>query len=125
MGVQLAGAALSPDLLYDPDRKQWPDLAGFAQRVTVTAASDLESQWPDRWAARVVVHTPGQSLEEIVVQAPFDHDAPGLEQLLQEKWRRMLSPEDLTLLNHGQPGNAPYATLWQQIERRLRAPAED
>jgi len=125
MGLQLAAAALSPDLLYDPDRKQWPDLAGFAQRVTVTAASDLESQWPDRWAARVVVHTPGQSLEEIVVQAPFDHDAPGLEQLLQEKWRRMLSPEDLTLLNHGQPGNAPYATLWQQIERRLRAPAED
>jgi len=103
MGLQLAAAALSPDLLYDPDRKQWPDLAGFAQRVTVTAASDLESQWPDRWAARVVVHTPGQSLEEIVVQAPFDHDAPGLEQLLQEKWRRMLSPEDLTLLNHGQP----------------------
>ena len=37
----------------------------------------------------------------------------------------MLSEEDLTLLSLGQPGSVPYATLWQQIERRLRAPAED
>jgi hypothetical protein len=93
--------------------------------VSVTAADDLESHWPDRWAARVVVHSGGERLEETVVQAPFDHDAPGLPQLLQQKWRRMLSPEDLTLLNHGQPGGAPYATLWQQIEGRLRMPAED
>jgi hypothetical protein len=125
MGLQLAGAALAPDLLYDSDRKQWAGLAGFAHRVTVNAASDLDSHWPDRWAARVVVHTAGERLEQTVVQAPFDHDAPGLKELLQEKWRRMLPAEDLTLLNHGQPGRAAYATLWQQVERRLRTPAED
>jgi hypothetical protein len=91
----------------------------------VTAADDLETHWPDRWPARLVVHTAAHRLEETVVQAPFDDDAAGLEQLLQEKWRRMLPPEDLTLLNHGRRGGAPYATLWQQIERRLRTPAED
>jgi 2-methylcitrate dehydratase PrpD len=126
MGLQLAGAALAPELLDDSDRTQWAYYIDFPPRVTVTAASDLESHWPDRWPARVVVvHTGGQRIEETVIQAPFDHDAPGLPQLLQEKWRRMLSPLDLTLLNHGEPGLAPYATLWHQIERRLRTPAED
>jgi hypothetical protein len=72
-----------------------------------------------------VVHTGGESFEETVIQAPFDHDAPGLPQLLEEKWLRMLPQQDLTLLSHGQPGTAPYATLWQQIEHRLRTPAED
>ena len=125
MGLQLAGAALATDLLYDSDRKRWADVTDFAHRVTVTAASDLESHWPDRWPARVVVHAGGERFEETVIRAPFDHDAPGLLPLLQEKWRRMLSEEDLTLLNLGQPGSVPYATLWQQIERRLRAPSED
>ena len=123
MGLQLAGAALAPDLLYDSDRKQWTDLAEFARRVTVIAASDLESYLPNRWAARVVVHVGGERFEETVIQAPFDHDAPGLPQLLEDKWRRMLSPQDLSLLNHEQ--SRRYATLWQQIERRLRTPAED
>ena len=125
MGVQLAAAALHPDLLYDPDRPLRADVVELASRVTVRAASDLEDTWPHRWGARVVVHAGGKRLEETVIQAPFDHDAPDLPQFLQEKWRRMLPAQDLTLLNLGQPGGAPYATLWQQIERRLTTPAED
>lgn len=125
MGLQLAGAALATDLLYDSDRKRWADVTEFANRVTATAASDLEIHWPDRWPARVVVHAGGETFEETVIQAPFDHDAPGLVPLLQEKWRRMLPPQDLTLLNLGQPESAPYATLWRQIERRLRTAPED
>ena len=125
MGVQLAAAALHPDLLYDPERLLRLDVLELASRVTVTAASDLEDMWPHRWAARVVVHAGGDRLDETVTQAPFDHDAPNLPQFLQEKWRRMLPAQDLTLLNLAQPGGAPYATLWQQIERRLKTPVED
>jgi len=125
MGLQLAAAALAPDVLYDPERIVQADLAAFARRGSVSAASDLEDPWPYRWAARVVVRAGREQVEETVIQAPFDHDAPGLLHLLQEKWRRMLSEDDLTLLNLGQPGSARYATLWQQVERRLRAPAED
>jgi hypothetical protein len=65
-----------------------------------------------------------ERMEETVIQAPFDHDAPGLGQILQEKWRRMLPEHDLTLLDQGQPDGAPYATLWQQIERRVRTATE-
>lgn len=125
MGVQLAAAALAPDLLYDPERTLRADVLELASRVTVIAASDLEDPWPDRWGARVVVHAGGERLEEAVTQAPFDHDAPDLPQLLQKKWRRMLPAQDLALLNLARPEGAPYATLWQQIERRLRTAAED
>ncbi len=52
MGLQLAAAALAPDLLYDPERIAQADVTDFARRVTVTAASDLDAHWPDRWAAR-------------------------------------------------------------------------
>jgi 2-methylcitrate dehydratase PrpD len=127
MGLQLAAAAFTPELLYDPERalKLGVPLMEFASRVSVTPAEDLENHWPHRWAARVAVRAGGERHEETLIQAPFDHDAPGLPQLLQEKWRRMLAPQDLTLLNPGEPGLAPYATLWDQIERRVRAAPED
>ena len=128
MGLQFAAVAFTAELLYDPERTLEPSvpLMEFASRVLVAAAgSDLEDHWPDRWAARVVVRAGGQQYEETVIQAPFDHDAPGLLQLLQDKWRRMLSEQDLTVLNQEQPGGARYATLWQQIERRIRTPSED
>lgn len=127
MGLQVAAAAFTPELLYDPGRALKPEvpLMEFASRVSVSPGSDLDDHWPHRWAARVAIRAGGERLEETVIQAPFDHDAPGLPQLLQEKWRRMLSQQDLTLLDHGEPGPAPYATLWHQIERRLRTPAED
>lgn len=125
MGVQLAAAALHSDLLYDPERPLRADVLELASRVTVTAASDVENAWPHRWGARVVVHTDGDRLEETVIQAPFDFDAPDLPQLLKEKWRRLLPAQDLAVLNLGQPDGASYATLWQQIERRLTTPAED
>ena len=56
MGLQLAAAALAPDVLYDPERIVQADLTAFARRVSVNAANDLEDSWPYRWAARVVVH---------------------------------------------------------------------
>ena len=125
MGLQLAAAALAPDMLYDPERIVQTDLTAFAQRVSVNAANDLEDSWPYRWAARVVVHVGRERVEETVVQAPFDHDASGLDQLLQQKWHRMLSPQDLSVLNHEQPVARHYATLWDQIERRVRTATED
>ena len=125
IGLQLSATALAPDVLYDPERIVHADLTPFARRVSVDAADDLEDAWPHRWAARVVVRVGRERMEETVIQAPFDHDAPGLRQILQEKWRRMLPEHDLTLLDHGQPDSAPYATLWQQIERRVRTATEN
>jgi 2-methylcitrate dehydratase PrpD len=127
MGLQLAAAALAPELLYDPERPLEPrgPLVEFASRVSVSPANDLEGAWPHRWAARVVVRLGGERMEETVIQAPFDYDAPGLREILQEKWRRMLPEHDLTLLDQGQPDGAPYATLWNEIERRVRTATED
>lgn len=125
LGLQLAAAAIAPNRLYDPERNASAELMAFARRVTVMAGNDLEPHWPDRWAARVVVHTGAERLEETVIQAPFDHDAPGLEHLLQQKWRRMLPPQDLTVLNHEQPVARGYATLWDQLERRVGTATEE
>jgi hypothetical protein len=127
IALQLAAAAFAPELLYDAERTLEPGipLMDFAKRVTVSPANDLEDSWPYRWGACVAIRMGGERREETVIQAPFDHDAPALAQLLHEKWRRLLSPQDLTLLNHGEPGPARYATLRQQIERSLRTLSED
>jgi 2-methylcitrate dehydratase PrpD len=121
MGLQLAAAAFAPDLLYDPERAIPTDsvLLEFVGRVSVSGASDLEADWPDRWPARVVIRTGGERLEETVIRAPFDHDAPELSQLLTDKWRRLLPPQDARLLFEQR------ATLWREIERRLTGAAEE
>jgi 2-methylcitrate dehydratase PrpD len=126
LGLQLACAAFAPELLYDPERAVAPNapLLQFASLVSVSAAPDLETHWPDRWAARVAIHMGAERLEETVIRAPFDHDAPHLSKLLTDKWWRLLSPQDEGLLLDG-PRSGHHATLWQRIERRVSMTAED
>jgi 2-methylcitrate dehydratase PrpD len=121
MGLQLAAAALAPDLLYDPERPLTPGipLLESASRVSVAAASDLEAHWPDRWPARVVIRVGTRQLEATVIRAPFDHDGPDLSRMLTDKWRRLLAPQDASLLLERR------ATLWEQFERRISMPAEE
>jgi 2-methylcitrate dehydratase PrpD len=119
MGFQLACAAIAPDMLYDPERSGGPGdkLIDFSKRVSVTAATDLDAYLPGRWPARVVVNCGTQEFQETVIAAPFDHDRPDVPQLLSNKWRRMLAPEDARELIEGQ---SPPAQLWQRIEARVR-----
>jgi 2-methylcitrate dehydratase PrpD len=116
IGFQFALAALAPEMLYDTERRTQPfePLMGFAKRVSVTAASDLESHLPQRWAARVVVHAGKDRFEETVIRAPFDHDGEDVRRLLEEKWRHMLPPEKHQSLNHARNSRS---LLWQEIER--------
>ena len=122
MGFQLACAAFAPDMLYDPERANGPadQLMEFARRVSVVAATDLDAYLPGRWPARVVVNCGQQKFEETVIAAPFDHDGPDLPQLLSNKWRRMLAPEDARELIEGQ---SPPAQLWQRLVARVRMAA--
>jgi len=121
IGFQLACAALAPELLYDVERATRPaaQILEFARRVIVAPASDLDAHLPHRWAARVVVNTDGERLEETVIGAPFDHDAPNLSQVLRDKWRRLLRPQDASdVLENALLGPAPEvrARLWQRID---------
>jgi len=120
LGLQLAAAALAPKLLYDPERAIPTDgaLLEFVSRVSVTASSDLEADWPDRWPARVTIRTGGERVEETVIRAPFDHDGPDLAQLLTDKWQRLISLQDARLFEQ-------RATLWQRIEQRVSLAAEE
>ena len=121
LGLQLAAAALAPELLYDPERAVPPNdpLVEFAGRVSVARDRDLEAHWPDRWGARVAIRVGGERLEETVVQAPFDYDGRDLSRLLTDKWRHLLPPKDAHLFFEQR------ATLWSEIERRVSTPAED
>lgn len=112
MGFQLACAALAPERLYDAERASTPALGEFASRVTVMPASDLEAHLPARWPARVVVKADGERFDETVLAAPFDPDAPDLPQILQEKWRRLLSAEDAAALSGPRD-------LWQSAQTRV------
>jgi len=117
IGFRIACAALATDMLYDAERSapSMAPLLEFAKRVSVSAAGDLDSHLPHRWAARIVVHAGAARCEETLVRAPFDHDGADLPGLLQEKWDRLLPhQEQRQILNQGatQP-----ALLWQDIER--------
>ncbi|MEA2824859.1 MAG: hypothetical protein QOF03_1341 [Alphaproteobacteria bacterium] len=126
IGFQLACAALAPEMLYDPERATRPpaSILDFARRVSVTPASDLDAHLPHRWAARVVVNTGSQRLEETVIGTGFDHDAPNLSQLLRDKWRRLLNPQDA--LNSARTTTPEGRTqLWQRIDACVSMAAQE
>jgi len=130
IGFQLACAALAPELLYDVERAapQAAPILEFARRVSVTPASDLDAHLPHRWAARVVVNTDGERLEETVIDSAFDHDASNLSQLLRDKWRRLLRPQDASdVLENALLGPAPEgrARLWQRIDGCVSMAAQE
>lgn len=126
IGFQLACAALAPEMLYDPERAARPaaPILEFARRVSVSPASDLDAHLPHRWAARVVVNSGGQRLEETVMGTGFDHDAPNLSQLLREKWRRLLSPKD-SLNSVRTTTSEGRAQLWQRIDGCVSMAAQE
>jgi 2-methylcitrate dehydratase PrpD len=123
LAYQCACAALAPDVLYDVERRERPDipLAEFAARVSVSPAKELEAHLPARWAARVTVTASGHRWEETMVAAPFDHDAPRIARLLGEKWRRLLPSRDAgDFFALGENGGAPErAVLWKMIRGRV------
>jgi hypothetical protein len=130
IGFQLACAALAPEMLYDVERRAQPaaPLMEFARRVTVTAASDLEAHLPHRWPARVVVNTDRGRLEETIIGAPFDHDASNLSEVLQDKWRRLLPPQDARdVFESGLRATTPErrARLWQRIDACVSIAAQE
>jgi 2-methylcitrate dehydratase PrpD len=126
IGLQLACAALAPEMLYDLERAVRPaaPILELARRVTVAQADDVEVHLPHRWAARVVVNTHGERLEDTVISTPFDHDGPNLTQILREKWRRLLSPQDaLNSVRTTTPEGR--AQLWQRIEACVSMAAQE
>jgi 2-methylcitrate dehydratase PrpD len=130
IGFQLACAALAPQMLYDVERATRPaaPILEFARRVAVTPASDLEAHLPQRWAARVVVNTDGEPLEETVIGTPFDHDAPNLAQVLPDKWRRLLLPQDAVDFFENVPRKTSSdgrARLWHRIDACVSMAAQE
>jgi 2-methylcitrate dehydratase PrpD len=126
IGFQLACAALAPEMLYDPERAGRPaaPILQLAGRVSVSPASDLDAHLPHRWAARVVVNTDTQRLEETVIGTGFDHDAPNLSQLLRDKWRRLFNPQDA--LNSARTTTPEGRTqLWQRIDACVSMAAQE
>jgi hypothetical protein len=66
-----------------------------------------------------VVNTSSERLEETVIGTGFDHDASNLAQVLRDKWRRLLLPQDMRdLFETGFRGTTPEgrARLWQRID---------
>ena len=123
IGYQLACAALAPEMLYDVERQVRPDvpIMEFATCVSVTHAPDLDVHLPGHWAARVVVNMGGSRLEETVTHAPFDHDAPGLAQLLSEKWRRLLPSKTMRDFDNAVNVSATKrrTVLWQTVQEHV------
>jgi 2-methylcitrate dehydratase PrpD len=126
IGFQLACAALAPELLYDAERAGRPaaSILQLAGRVSVSPAGDLDANLPHRWAARVVVNTDSQRLEETVIAAAFDYDAPNLSPLLRDKWRRLLGPQDaLNSARTTTPEGRVH--LWQRIDACVSMAAQE
>jgi hypothetical protein len=128
MGYQLACAALAPEMLYDVERRERPDvpLMEFARRVSVISAADMDAHLPHRWPARVVVNAGQDRLEERVMDILFDHDASDIAQKLNDKWRRLL-PEDAGDFFDGaaqRSASKRHAVLWQIIERHVSMAAQ-
>ena len=128
MGYQLACSALVPEMLYDVERRERTDipLMEFAQRVSVISAPDMDAHLPDHWPARVVVNAGQHRLEETVIDASFDHDAPGLAEKLNDKWRRLLSKDAADFFDDAaqRKGSERRAVLWQMIERHVSMAAQ-
>lgn len=74
MAVQIAAAALKPDLLHDVERTGVPDaqLLAFMPRVSTMADPALDAFLPDVWAGRVRVTAGDRHLEETCLSAPGD-----------------------------------------------------
>ena len=117
IGFQIACAALAPDMLYDSERASADSasLVEFAQRVSLSAARDLDAHLPGCWPARVMVSAGDERFDETLVKATFDHDAPGLTELLRGKWQRLRGDGPDFVTN----ASDRYSLLWRDIERHV------
>jgi hypothetical protein len=121
MGYQLAAATLASDTLYDAERRERPNspLMEFARRVSVIPAPDLDAHLPKHWGARVVVKAAKEQFEETLIGAPFDCDAPGLAETLNDKWRNLVRDDKFFDTAVQESTSDQRALLWQIIERRV------
>ena len=92
--AQIATAAVSPDDLYDVERRHVlhnPVIADLAARVSIAAGPALEQDFPRIWGAEMDVQTAGGLHSITVRDAPGSPDNRLDEAALTEKARRVLS----------------------------------
>jgi 2-methylcitrate dehydratase PrpD len=91
MAIQIAAAALRPNLLYDVERMGVPDaeLAAFMPRVSVAAAPELDVHLPDIWAGRARVTAGDRHFEETYLSTPGDRPETA-ESVVRDKLDRMV-----------------------------------
>jgi 2-methylcitrate dehydratase PrpD len=120
-GLQIAIAALKPELLYDTDRAELPMdlLAPLAAKVTVAGDAALEAHLPAHWAGRVVVTAGSTVFEETVIQAPFDAGGLDLMACLDQKWNRLPASLQERQAIRAMASAPSVPEAWPLIERHL------
>jgi len=92
---QMALALFAPRSLYDIARERMPmtpEMIAFMAKVTVAADSALDSHYPRRWPAEVMVETGKGQVTRRLIAAPGDPESAFGEAALADKAQRMLSP---------------------------------
>jgi 2-methylcitrate dehydratase PrpD len=126
MSIQIAAAAIRPDLLYDVERQGVPDaeMTTFARRVDVSAEPALDQMLPDMWAGRVRITIDGRELVETCKVTPGDH-GDSAEPVIRQKLARMVPARyrDVCAGQMEANGDAARAiqriALWQAIRDAL------
>ncbi|MBF9235284.1 MmgE/PrpD family protein [Microvirga alba] len=128
MHMQIAAAALHPDLLYDLERVGQPaaDLSAFGNRITIIPDATLEVYLPHAWAARVRVFAEGQQFEETCATIAGDPGCGDVEIVIRGKLVRMVPSayQDLCaqLLSDVDDNlrQSQRAVLWQGMLEAMR-----
>ncbi|WP_434106110.1 MmgE/PrpD family protein [Paraburkholderia caffeinilytica] len=124
LGFQLACAAFAPDLLYkaNRDERQVRALAGFAARVDVRHAQDLDAYFPNVFPASLEVEYNGRRHREVQVHLPLDAGQPDRAHSLFVKWDRLLTPERSVLCRRTTDADSGdrHGRLWDAIVQSLQ-----
>jgi 2-methylcitrate dehydratase PrpD len=133
MHVQIAAAALRPQLLYAIERNGEPgdDLLTFAERISIVADTTLDAFLPSVWAGRATVTFNRQTIEEVctIVSGDPGDDGP-IEALLDNKLRQMVPESDRAICAAmmtragEEERQARLLVLWQAMRAAIARVAE-